>query len=58
MINQYGDLNRMICDNKEAKRYFDSLPEYVKDSIRKRAQDVNTFEDLRNFAQNLTRDDE
>lgn len=41
----------------KAEAYFESLPDYVRDQISDRTKNVNTFEDLRNYADNLLRGD-
>ena len=46
------------CTGAEAKRYFDSLPDYVRDQISSRADSVNTFAGLRDYADNLLRGDD
>lgn len=54
----YDNLYNLIRENPEASRYFHSLPEYVRESVSKRAQNINSIESLRDYAENLTRDDE
>lgn len=58
MDEKYSDLNTLIQQNAEAGRYFSSLPDYVKESIGERSSSVNSFESLRDYAENLLRDDE
>lgn len=57
-MQHYEDLYNLIHDDQEAQRYFDSLPGYVKESVRQRAQSVNSLASLRDCAENLTRADE
>lgn len=57
-MQHYEDLYSLIESDQEARRYFDCLPGYVKESVRQRAQNVNSIASLRDYAENLTRDDE
>ena len=57
-MQHYEDLYSLIKSDQEAKRYFDCLPDHVKESVRQRAQSVNSIASLRDYAENLTRDDE
>lgn len=57
MQKKYSDLQSLIGQEKEAKKYFDTLPEYVREAIRQRPQGVNSFDSLRSYADNLTRGD-
>lgn len=58
MNTTYNGLESLIQQDAEAGRYYSSLPEYVKESIQQRAGSVNSFESLRNYAENLLRADE
>lgn len=58
MQKQYQDLYSLIQEDKEAGRYYSCLPGYVKDSISQRAENVNSFDTLRDYAENLTRADD
>lgn len=58
MDQKYEDLHTLIREDPEAGRYFRSLPNYVRESIGQRAQSVNSIQSLRNYAENLLRDDE
>lgn len=58
MQKQYQDLYSLIQQDKEAGRYYSCLPGYVKESISQRAENVNSFESLRDYAENLTRADD
>ena len=55
---KYPDLQVLLADAPEAKQYFDTLPDYVKDQIRTRPQGVNSFESLQDYAENLLRGDD
>ena len=58
MEQKYSGLDTLIQQDAEAGRYYSSLPSYVKESIRQRAGGVNSFESLRDYAENLLRTDE
>lgn len=58
MEQKYSGLDTLIQQNAEAGRYYSSLPSYVKESVRQRADGVNSFESLRDYAENLLRADE
>ena len=55
---KYPDLQALLADAPEAKQYFDTLPDYVKDQIRTRPQGVNSFESLQDYSENLLRGDD
>lgn len=57
MSQNYADLNDLIRDDYEAKEFFYSLPDYVKDHIRQRADQVNSLASLQDYAENLLRGD-
>ena len=57
MHAKYPNLNTMLRVNNEAKAYFNSLPDYVREQIRSRPSGVNSFESLKDYAENLTRGD-
>ncbi len=58
MPNKYNGLNQLIDQDKEANRYFRSLPDYVKETISARSENINSFESLCDYAENLLRDNE
>ena len=55
---KYPDLYAVLADVPEAERYFYALPAYVRDQISTRAQGVNSFESLQDYAENLLRGDD
>jgi hypothetical protein len=55
---KYPGLESLISQNAEARRFFDSLPDYVQSSITDRSDHVNSFESLRDYAENLLRGDD
>jgi hypothetical protein len=58
MPNKYSDLYSLIDLDNEASSYFASLPYYIKQSVSSRSQNINSFDSLRDYAENLLRDDE
>lgn len=57
-MEKYRDMHALLSSSSQAKQYFDSLPDYVRDQISTRAGSVNTFENLRDYAENLLRGDQ
>lgn len=54
---KYPNLNALLDAQPEAKAYFRSLPDYVRQQISTRPDGVNSFESLKDYAENLTRGD-
>lgn len=54
---KFPDLHVLLQNDPEAQQYFDELPDYVRDQISTRAENVNSFESLTDYAENLTRGD-
>ena len=54
---QYNSLYQLVEQNAEADKLFYSLPDYVKDSIQSRADNVRSLRELKSYAENLTRGD-
>lgn len=54
---KYPNLNALLNAQPEANAYFRSLPDYVRDQISARPNGVNSFESLKDYAENLTRGD-
>ena len=57
MSTKYPDLWTLMEAEPTARRYFETLPDYVRDQMSARADSVNSFESLKDYAQNLTRGD-
>ena len=55
---KYPDLNALLRSEPEAKRYYDALPDYVREQIGTRPAGVNSFASLKDYAENLTREDD
>lgn len=58
MPKKYGNLKQLIKQDKDAKQYYSELPDYVKSQMNQRADSVNSFESLRDYAENLLRGDD
>lgn len=58
MEQRYSGMYAMFEQEPEAKRYFESLPDYVREQIGTRADSVNTYSGLRDYAENLLRGDD
>ena len=54
----YSDLNNLLHSEPEAKRYFDTRPDYAREQIQTRANKVNSFASLKDYAENLLRGDD
>lgn len=54
---KYPDLDTLLRSDAEASAYFRSLPDYVREQICTRPSGVNSFESLKDYAENLTRGD-
>lgn len=54
---KYPNLNVLLQNEPQAKQYFNALPDYVQSQITTRAWHVNSFDSLRDYAENLTRGD-
>ena len=57
-MRHYPNLNALLHSEPDAKRYFDTLPDYAREHISTRAGNVNSFASLKNYAQNLLRGDD
>ncbi len=56
-MKHYPDLHALLRDDPQAKDYFSGLPDYVREQIFTRAENVNSFSSLQDYAENLTRGD-
>lgn len=58
MVKKYKDLQEMLQENPAARRHYDSLPQYVRDSIAERGNAVRCRRDLEGYAEKLLRGDD
>ncbi len=56
-MQKYYDMYELFKNDTSAKQYFDKLPAYVREQISTRANGVNSFESLKDYAENLLRGD-
>lgn len=57
-MNKSKNLNNLLSSNQNAKDIFESCPDYIKDTIKSREDEVKTIDDLKNYIDNLTRADD
>ncbi len=57
MPKKYSGLYDLLEEDESAEEYYDSLPVYVKESISARAENINSFASLRDYAENLLRNE-
>ncbi len=57
-MRKYPNMYELFQNDPQAKQYFDKLPDYVRDQISTRADGVNSFESLKDYAENLLRGDD
>ena len=57
-MQKYANLTEMLQQNPAAKKYFNSLPDYVRETIRERGDAVRHIESLKDYAENLLRGDD
>ena len=55
---QYSNLNALLRAEPEVNRYFNTLPDYAREQISTRADGVNSFASLKDYAQNILRGDD
>lgn len=53
MSAKYSSLQSLLEAEQEAQKFFNSLPDYVREHISSRGNNVNSFESLRSYADNL-----
>lgn len=58
MSGKYESLYALMGEDREAEQYFSSLPDYVRDQMKDRADHINSFESLKDYAENLLRGDD
>ncbi len=54
---KYSSLQNLIQNDAQALAYYNDLPDYVKDHMKTRSQNINSFESLQDYAENLLRGD-
>ncbi len=49
------NLTELLESNNEARNYFDTLPEFVRETLMQTKGDITQFDELKSCAQNLCR---
>lgn len=57
MDQKYSDMFDLLKADSNAWKYFNMLPDYVRDQISSRASNVNSFPRLQAYAENLLKGD-
>jgi hypothetical protein len=57
MDKKYSGLDSLVQGDDQANRFYNTLPDYVQDQISQRKQNVNSYESLVDYAENLLRGD-
>jgi len=55
---KYSGLTKLLESEPAAQKYYDELPEFVREQIGTRKHHINSFESLRDYAENLLRGDD
>lgn len=55
---KYSDLNALLAADPEAAKLFGQIPQYAKDQIMERAENVNSIESLSDYIDNVLRGDD
>lgn len=53
MKKERMNLQNLINEDKKAHVYFSTLPDYIRSSIEQRGDNIHSFTELRNYADNL-----
>ena len=54
---KYKDLNALLAADSKAKAFYEKLPDYAREQIAQRGENVNSFASLSDYADNLLRGD-
>lgn len=57
MEQRYSDMHALLKNDAQAWKYFNMLPDFVRDQISTRASNVKTFTSLQAYAENLLEGD-
>lgn len=52
-----NELNPGLLSDKEAKQYYLTLPQYVKEAVKKHTDEIDSYQSLRLFAETFMEDD-
>ena len=56
-MQKYDGLQSLILHDADARQYYNELPDYVRKMIDSRDHNVNSFDSLKDYAENLLRGD-
>lgn len=57
MEQRYPDMHALLKNDAHAWKYFNMLPDYVRDQVSSRASTVRTFSNLQAYAESLLEGD-
>ena len=57
-MRKYENLGDLLQQNPAARRFFDTLPDYVRETIEERGDNIRYDRDLRGYAEKLLRGDD
>jgi hypothetical protein len=57
MPDKHANLNALLTADQEAQAFFTGLPQYVREHIAERGNEVNSFDSLKSHADNATKGD-
>ena len=58
MMRKYENLGDLLEQNPAAHKFFDTLPDYVRETIEERGDNIRYDRDLRGYAEKLLRGDD
>jgi len=53
MTAEYKDLHALIFQNVDARQYYNELPKQIRDRLNHYADDINTYESLREHVEKM-----
>ncbi len=56
-MEQYENVRQLLAKNPYAKKYYDTLPDYVQEGVQERSSQLRTFEQMCAFISNFTQGD-
>ncbi len=57
-MKHYASMQELLSQDRAARHYFASLPDFVQEQIQSRADSVNSMASLQDYAENLLRGDD
>lgn len=56
-MDRYSNLTELLAINRSAHAFYDELPDYVREMIRDRGDNLHTTAELQRYAEKLLRGD-